>query len=76
MPVKVCCSVCDRPISILYRTKEVNTRKLFPDLCESCASKIDQAVAVAKEQWLKQIDISSRNAAINSARREALGTKG
>lgn len=76
MPVKLCCCVCERPMTALHRTKEVNTRNLFPDLCESCASKLDQTARLAKEQWFKQIDITSRNALINAARRELLNTKG
>ena len=86
MSVKVCCDWCNNPLDInlncatdaiiLYRTKNVNTRHIFPHLCKDCAFKIDEVVRLAKDEWIKQIDISSRNAAINSARREALGTKG
>lgn len=86
MSFKVCCDFCDRPLRIeicgpveslkTARTKEVNTRPIFRHLCEDCSDKLDRVVRIAKEEWVKQIDISSRNAAINSARREALGTKG
>ena len=86
MSVRVVCDVCERPIPIEARwpedflqngyTRDVNTRKLFPHLCKSCASKIDEAVSLAKDEWLKQIDISDRNSRINAARRELLGTKG
>lgn len=86
MSVRVVCDVCERPIPIEKRwpedflqngyTREVNTRKLFPHLCKSCALKIDEAVSLAKVEWLKQIDISDRNSRINALRREVLGTKG
>ncbi len=86
MALKVCCDFCDRPLKIEIcgpvetlknaRTKNVNTRRLYRHLCEDCAFKLDEVVRLAKDEWVKQIDISSRNAAINSARREALGTKG
>lgn len=64
------------PCSNIYFTKELNTKELFPYLCENCATKIDQVLVFAKDEWLKQIDISDRNSKINAARRELLGTKG
>ena len=90
MAIKVCCDFCDRALAIetveteygpvgalkASRTKNVDTRRLYRHLCDDCAVKLDEVVRLAKEEWIKQIDISSRNAAINSARREALGTKG
>lgn len=84
MSVKICCDFCDKPLVIdeeklifkTYTTKELNTKKMFPNLCENCASKIDQVLVFAKDEWLKQIDISDRNSKINAARRELLGTKG
>ena len=89
MSVRICCDFCDKPLSLetgeggclagtlrYFYTHEVNTHKLFPHLCESCALKIDEAVCLAKNEWLKQIDISDRNSRINAARRELLGTKG
>lgn len=90
MSVRICCDFCETPLKIemvdteygpvealkTARTKNVNTRRLFNHLCEDCAFKLDEVVRLAKDEWVKQIDISSRNAAINSARREALGTKG
>ena len=90
MSVRICCDFCEKPLKIetvdteygpvealkTARTKNVNTRMIFHNLCEDCAFKLDEVVRIAKDEWVKQIDISSRNAAINSARREALGTKG
>lgn len=90
MALKVCCDFCGRALDTFvmdtdygpvdvpksFRTENVNTRRLFRHLCKDCADKLDEVVRLAKDEWIKQIDISSRNAAINSARREALGTKG
>lgn len=86
MSLRVICDLCDRPITVEdngqdvfvrdKHTLEVNTTKLFPHLCERCASKIDMAVLLAKQEWLKQVDISDRNSRINTLRRNALGTKG
>ena len=87
MSIKFCCDFCDKPLEIVeeadgldyieyYYTKELNTRKIFPNLCESCATKLDEALKYAKGEWIKQLNISSRNAEINKERREKLGTKG
>ena len=87
MSIKICCDFCDKPLEIVeeadgldyieyYYTKELNTRKIFPNLCESCATKLDEALKYAKGEWIKQLNISSRNAEINKERREKLWTKG
>ena len=87
MSIQFCCDFCDKPLPEIglydeipcikfYRTKELNTTKIFPNLCENCASKIDQVLVFAKDEWIKQLNISSRNAEINKERREKLGTKG
>lgn len=49
MAVKIVCDFCDRPLEfdishknyIIYHTKRLNTRKLFPHLCKSCTEKLD-----------------------------------
>lgn len=90
MSIKVCCDFCDKPLPEdaenpdfssyhVYkfgRVREVNVRLAFPHLCESCAEKIDHVVTLAKDEWLKQIDILDRNSKINEARKGLLGTKG
>lgn len=90
MSVRLCCDFCNRilptemedtcfgplPCPKNNFTKELNTRKLFPSLCKECADKIDLIVLLAKDEWLKQIDISVKNSRINAARKELLGTKG
>ena len=60
----------------IYFTKELNTKRLYPHLCENCAMKLDEALKYARGEWIKQLNISSRNAEINKERREKLGTKG
>ena len=60
----------------IYFTKELNTAKIFPNLCENCAMKLDDVLKYARGEWIKQLNISSRNAEINKDRREKLGTKG
>lgn len=92
MSVKFCCDFCDKPLEIVdvdvvdrvegfdyakyYVTKELNTTKIFPILCENCAMKLDEALKYARGEWIKQLNISSRNAEINKERREKLGTEG
>ena len=87
MSVKFCCDFCDKtlpeiglydeiPCIKFYRTKELNTTKIFPNLCENCATKLDEALKYARGEWIKQLNISSRNTEINKERRKKLGTKG
>lgn len=90
MSVKVCCDFCEKPLKIVMEdvdgvltecyelnyTTELNTRKIYPHLCSDCRDKLDSVLVVARDEWLKQIDISVKNAKINEARRGLLGTKG
>ena len=87
MSVKFCCDFCDKPLPEIglydeipcikfYRTKELNTTKIFPNLCENCATKLDETLKYARGEWIKQLNISSRNAESNKDRRDKLGTKG
>ena len=87
MSIKFCCDFCDKPLKIVeeadgldyieyHYTKELNTAKVFPNLCENCAMKLDNALKYARGEWIKQLNISSRNAEINKDRRDKLGTKG
>lgn len=87
MSVKFCCDFCNKPLPEIglydeipcikfYRTKELNTTKIFPNLCENCATKLDEALKYARGELIKQLNISSRNSEINKDRREKLGTKG
>lgn len=45
-------------------TKRLNTRKLLPHLCKSCA------------EWMSQAEIADRVTKLNQERREKLGAKG
>ena len=50
MTVKAACDFCDRPLKenehgyTTYSTKRLNTRKMFPKLCKSCADKLDMLI--------------------------------
>ena len=79
----VLCDVCERPLPIedgntvkLHRTKEWDTRILFPHLCECCALKIDNALLKMKEGVTYKREILNRNAKINEERRKKLNSKG
>ena len=91
MAVRFCCDWCDKqlPVTItgedgvdkkitseLYFPREINVRKYFPHLCESCARKIDIIVGLACYDRSGKREILDRYAAINRERREKLGTKG
>lgn len=60
----------------LFHTKEINTRKLFPHLCENCANKLDEAVRFGTSQLVTKSELAARMAKINAERRERLGMKG
>lgn len=77
------CDFCEQPIPEdennivqLHRTRVIETRKLFPHLCERCAGKIDTAVEFDRKQHVKKSELAARMAKINAERRERLGTKG
>lgn len=61
MSVKIRCDFCDKPLVIdeeklifkTYTTKELNTKKMFPNLCENCAMKLDDALRYARGEWAK-----------------------
>ena len=79
----VLCDFCEQPIRededhILYthRTKEWDTRLIFPHLCERCASKLDQVILKVKNGETYRRAIMLRNAELNAERRERLSTKG
>ena len=79
----VFCDFCEQRIrtdddGITYtnRTKEIDTRKLYPHLCERCATKIDEAVRFDRKNRKTKSEIAERFAKINAERRERLGMKG
>ena len=84
MTVKVVCDFCDRPLEfdsergsyVMYQTKRLNTRNLFPHLCKTCAEKLNYALLMSEVVWLTRADILERHAKLNQERREKLGTKG
>ena len=91
MAVRYCCDWCDKqlPVTItgedgvdkkitaeLYFPREINVRKYFPHLCESCARKIDNLVRLSRDSYFGAASVMDRYSEINKARREQLGTKG
>lgn len=81
--LRVICDICERPLpedegGVIYthRTKEWDTRTLFPCLCESCASKVDMALSMMKKGETYRRIIMERNTKLNAERREKLNTKG
>jgi hypothetical protein len=84
--LKVCCDICDRPLPVeiiedmkcvqTYRTKEWDTRKLFPNLCKSCASKLDMAFDDLKNGMIKREQLLIKFKKANEERRQRLGTEG
>lgn len=77
------CDFCNQPMPVfdnnntmLYHTKEVDTKKLFPHLCKNCADKLDKTMLLCKKKWLDEGDKVAQIAKRNTERRELLGTKG
>ena len=88
---QILCDVCGRPFRFhercrdqskevtvvgLSRTKEWDTRSLFPHLCKGCAAKIDLALAAQKNGLDTRRILLERFREINEERKEKLGTKG
>ena len=54
MSVRFCCDFCGKPLEknergyITYSTKRLDTRKMFPSLCKSCADKLDTVIERAE----------------------------
>lgn len=84
MAVKVVCDFCNRPLEfdlergsyVLYRTKQIDTRKLLPHLCKTCAEKLDDILIESRTRLMSQAEIADRVTKLNRDRREKLGTKG
>ena len=82
MAVKVVCDFCDRPLEledsryVIYRTKQINTRKLLPHLCKTCAEKLDDIFETCKARKANRRQVLARYRELNQECREKLGTKG
>lgn len=84
MAVKVVCDFCDKPLEfdqehgsyVLYRTKQIDTRKLLPHLCKTCAEKLDDILIESRTRLMSRAEIIKRVTKLNRERREKLGTKG
>lgn len=86
----VMCDFCDRPVLsrveiidgekcrnvVMHRTKEWDTRTLFPHLCEVCAEKLDLALGKMKAEMTLAHSTAALYAKKNAERRERLGTDG
>lgn len=59
-----------------YRTKEWDTRDIFPDLCESCACSIDKALRKMKNGMMEREKVLTRFKELNEERKKQLGTEG
>lgn len=88
---QVLCDVCEKPfptrieetdfgpvecVAGFSKTKEWDTRKLFPHLCDSCALKMDSALLKFKDETTLEALINARNRKINDERKKKLGTEG
>ena len=84
MAVKIVCDFCDKPLEfdtergsyVMYSTKQLDTRKLLPYLCKTCAEKLDDIFLESKTRLLSKAEIVARMTKLNQERREKLGTKG
>lgn len=79
----VICDFCEKPLPIegennvtLHRTKTIDTRDLFPHLCEGCATKLDLAVKHCKKRTATKSELAAKMARINAERRAYSNTKG
>ena len=63
-------------IHSVYTTKNADTKKIFPHLCERCASKLDYLFEKLKEQENERINMISRRWEINKRRKKIFNTKG
>lgn len=80
------CDICGLPLKLeyidymhtykTYRTKEWDTKSLYPCLCESCAGKLDAAIKKVKDEAVLNNLIAARNTKLNAERKQKLGTKG
>ena len=77
-PVKRRCGECFNEIEMLpiYRTRVWDTRKLFPELCENCAGKLDRALSLMQHGLTCREMALRRYAELNRIRRAELGSDG
>lgn len=81
--MSVYCDFCNQRMPVvdghnvkLFKTKEINTKKLFPHLCERCANKMDEAIRFNRGRMVSKSELSARMAKINEERRKKLNSKG
>lgn len=75
------CDFCNRPLkenehsNATYSTKRLNTSKMFPNLCKSCANRLGALIECVEVATRKRCQDFWHWTKINKARRERLGTK-
>ena len=82
----ILCDFCDQPLPVetiegldcakYYVTKEWDTRKRFPCLCERCATKLDQAFSDMKNGMTHRRQLLIKFKQVNDERRKRLATDG
>ena len=78
----IACDVCGLELPangdtvLTHRTKEVNTKDIYPHLCKNCADKIDNAIRLGREQSVKKNEIMAKYQKINAERKKQLGSEG
>lgn len=82
MSVTIVCDFCNKPLELedgrytFYRTKKINTRKIYPYLCKDCAEKLDDLFEAYEARIGTRREIIERYRKLNQERREKIGTKG
>lgn len=82
MSVKICCDFCGKPLDfedgryVVYHTKILNTRKMFPSLCKNCADKLDTVIERVEVLTRERCQNFGHWEKINKTRQNQLGTKG
>lgn len=77
--VIIACDVCRQELPIqgdnvlTHRTKEVNTKDIYPHLCKNCADKIDDAIRLGREQSVKKAEVIAKYQKVNDERKKKLG---
>lgn len=83
LKLTVYCDFCNQPMpedekDVIkgFKTKELDTKELFPHLCENCATKLDKVALLCRKNMLNEGNLVADMAKRNAERRELLGTRG
>jgi uncharacterized protein YlaI len=78
----IACDVCGQELPVegdillTHRTKEVNTKDIYPHLCKNCADKIDNAIRLGRAQGAKRAELMAKYQKMNAERKKKLGLEG